>query len=134
MQFYFFSLWAEFLIISMKQDINDLLEYIPFPIAGFHLQSQSLAIRADAVLHADDWTDCGHCVTQHSSPVLAADSADQQAACVQLWSVVERLIWKAREKQIRCQWKWVVGSNFCVVSGVRFRNHMSRELLYCRAI
>lgn len=45
---------AEFLIIAMKPDVSDLLEYNPFPIAGFHLQGQLLAFRAAAVLQADD--------------------------------------------------------------------------------
>lgn len=73
---------------------------------------------------------------QQGSPALAAaDSADQQPC---LWAA---LVWGAeayrespRKKQTRCQWKWVAGSDFWVVSGVRFRNHMARELLSCWAI
>lgn len=94
---------AEFVIIAKKPDVSGLLDSIPFPMAGFSFQKPTSATGADTVVCADDRTDSGRDVTQHSSPGTASDSADQQSACVQFWSEVERLILKARENKARCQ-------------------------------
>lgn len=127
---------AESLIIITKSDVAGPLESSPFLLlASAHKANLQLWGPVLCFMLTTEQT-VAIVGAQRGSvlPWLRTQQISKSCLCAALvWGAVAYLE-NPRKKQTRCQWKWVAGSNFWVVSGIKFKNHMARELLSCRAI